>query len=103
MKLSEEKLNIGRNCILNKDYDGLEKWFDDNGIIINKKEFLAITKKLLAVDNQNRAIKLFNEAFENYDPFIENLKIAAGCWINILVILGVLGGVVYLISFLFRC
>ena len=105
-KITKEDIEVAHKLIRAKDLDGLCNWIDLYKVRINKAEFREIFRKSFLMNDDNRAIKLFDAAkFEGTDPEVENLVIKgigyAGCSILLIILLGCLGGVAYLFSLFF--
>lgn len=100
--LSDEVLAIGREYAAVGDIDGLMRWVSDNAAAFYSEGELRKTFSMpILVGDAPRAVKLFDKLFIGYDPEAERAKRrrvvrgSFGCFA--LILLGVLGGVAYLV------
>ncbi len=101
-KLSEEVLEQGRECVRQQNLDGLTTWLDTHAAgSVNRNVFLNTFRSVFTVGDVPKGLKFFNATFEEYDRTVDLaiFWVKAGCVIFVLV--GALGGFVYLLRTIF--
>jgi hypothetical protein len=105
MKLTDAELEEGRAFIHTNNISGLMSWVDEHRIIIKKDMLRETMTKLINANCHDRAIKLFDATFVDCDPQLERAVVKVGLAVRLTVILvvllGCIGGIVYLFRSIF--
>ncbi len=100
--LSEATLEQGRTFIRNSDLEGLMAWARTNVPVgLDLKVFERTMKMVIDVGDLAKAHKIFNATLKDYDPTISRIAIWVRVGVSILIVLGLLGGIVYLVRAVF--
>jgi len=99
-RLSDAALSEGKQHLINKDLDGLDRWIDEYKIRVNKSEVRETMQRCLLAGDLPRALRLFDAAFSKVDPELElRVQRVLGAVI-LFVLVGALLGFVSLIIFI---
>jgi hypothetical protein len=104
-KITKEDIAIAHQLIRAKDLNGLCHWINLYKVRIDTDVFKETFRKVFLMDPE-RGFKIFDAMnLEGTDPDVERFVAKVfkyiGCGVSLLVLLGCLGGVVYLFSILF--
>lgn len=95
--LPEEVLAKGRDLIKSKDIEGLKAWLIEHKVPINHDMVINSMSRILAIDDVNKALKLF-KVIEEIDIDVERLKKIIINTCLLLIILGILGGIAFMVK-----
>ena len=96
MKLSSEVLEQGRDRIRNADLDGLMLWVKTHAPLMDDNVVRNTFEKVFKWNDVEKALRMFDAGFVDYDPSKDLKSIFIKLGVVLLLLLGALGGVVYL-------
>jgi hypothetical protein len=96
-KLSAEVLEEGRALIRQKNLDGFLAWVDRQRVAIDMEVVRDAYEKCFEYDDVDKALRLFEAIFPKADPAADLLLGFSRLALRILLVLGVIGGLIYLI------
>ena len=97
-KLSAEKLEEGREYIINNSLDEFRQWMKDNTPLIDDSVVINTLQTCAAAKDTEKALKLFDAVFSDIDPQAQLFGACLSIAISCVILLGVIGGIVYLIT-----
>jgi hypothetical protein len=106
MRLTDEQLEEGRNCLRNKNVDAFMAWIDQHKILIDRATVRETMGKAIELGMSNeRVVGLFDKVFVGMDPQLDRklaiIKAVLAVAVSLLILGGCLGGCVYLIKLVF--
>ena len=96
MKLSSEVLEQGRDRIRKSDLDGLMLWVKTHAPLMDESLVRNTFEKAFKWKDAEKALRMFDAGFVDYDPSKDLKSIFIKLGVVLLLLLGALGGVVYL-------
>ena len=100
-KLSEEILVKGRQLVVAEDLEGINAWVREYAPLIDRKVVSDTFQKTFLAHDSEKSLKMFDAAFVEYDTADELRGVAVRLIWPTLKLLGLLGGVAYLVHLLF--
>ena len=95
-KLSAEVLEQGRERVRNADLEGLISWTKTHASLMDEGMIRRTFSKVFHWKDTEKALRMFDAGFVDYDPEKDARGILLRLGVILLLLLGALGGVVYL-------
>ncbi len=95
-KLSTEVLEKGRDRVRNADLEGLIAWTKAHAPLMDEGMIRKTFEKVFKWKDSEKALKMFDAGFVDYDPNKDARGILLRLGVLLLILLGALGGAVYL-------
>jgi hypothetical protein len=96
-RLSEDVLARGRSFVAAMDLPNVMLWIHLHAPTVDHQLFESTMKKCFAAGDWTRAVRLYDSAFSDYDATAERLGAVLRIGVRLLMILGAVGGCLYLL------
>jgi hypothetical protein len=105
-RITDVDIEVARSLIARKDLEGLCDWYDQHNPCIDKVQFRKTFYLMFECDDADRALKFFDSLhLEGTNPttqcIIDAIVNSVGCLLSVVFILGCLGGIGFLLTYLF--
>lgn len=91
-RISNERLEVGRECILSRDMDGFARWMNYERVTIDRHTVYSTIDRCVRAGDTAKALKLFDAAFVGMDPARDRFIAVAAITTLFVLILGALTG-----------
>jgi hypothetical protein len=97
-KLSKKVLDEGRQLLPARDLDGFSEWVRRSRVLVNIDLVRRTFATCFRAGDSQKALRIFDATFPELDPVTDRVMLVAKITVGIVVVLGLLGGVVFLFT-----